>query len=128
MQMLLKGIQEVQMSNRQIEAAEMVLIRIAHAADLPSLNDALKTLNEADGAPSAIATHQTASTHPTGPSASAVVQSTGPSRMTSGGTVMALAAENESHRETIPNQQETITVFRSIVLKRLWHLWMRSGI
>lgn len=46
-QMLLKGIPEVQSSNRPVSAAEMVLIRIAHAADLPTLDEALKTLEGA---------------------------------------------------------------------------------
>src|SRR5690606_16539094 len=40
-QMLLKGIAEVQGAARPIDAAEMVLIRIAHAADLPTLDEAL---------------------------------------------------------------------------------------
>jgi len=43
-QMLLKGIPEVQNSNRPVSAAEMVLIRLAHAADLPTLDEALKSL------------------------------------------------------------------------------------
>ncbi|HEY4192887.1 MAG TPA: DNA polymerase III subunit gamma/tau, partial [Mesorhizobium sp.] len=43
-QMLLKGIPEVQGSSRPVSAAEMVLIRLAHAADLPTLDEALKTL------------------------------------------------------------------------------------
>ena len=46
-QMLLKGIPEVQASNRPVSAAEMVLIRIAHAADLPTLDEALKALGDA---------------------------------------------------------------------------------
>ena len=41
-QMLLKGIPEVQSSNRPVSAAEMVLIRLAHAADLPTLDEAMK--------------------------------------------------------------------------------------
>lgn len=44
-QMLLKGIPEVQGSNRPVSAGEMVLIRIAHAATLPTLDEALKTLD-----------------------------------------------------------------------------------
>jgi len=48
-QMLLKGIQEVQGSARPVAAAEMVLIRIAHAADLPTLDQALKALEGAGG-------------------------------------------------------------------------------
>ncbi|UUP17733.1 DNA polymerase III subunit gamma/tau [Nitratireductor thuwali] len=49
-QMLIKGIQEVQHSNRPVAAAEMVLIRIAHAAHLPTLDEALKSL-ESGAAP-----------------------------------------------------------------------------
>ena len=44
-QMLLKGIPEVQASSRPVSAAEMVLIRLAHAADLPTLEEALATLD-----------------------------------------------------------------------------------
>ncbi|MER8752409.1 DNA polymerase III subunit gamma/tau [Mesorhizobium sp. M1050] len=46
-QMLLKGIPEVQSSNRPVSAAEMVLIRLAHAADLPTLDEALRSLEGA---------------------------------------------------------------------------------
>jgi DNA polymerase-3 subunit gamma/tau len=49
-QMLLKGISEVQGSNRPVNAAEMALIRIAHAANLPTLDEALKTLQDAPAA------------------------------------------------------------------------------
>ncbi|WP_336071757.1 DNA polymerase III subunit gamma/tau [Nitratireductor rhodophyticola] len=45
-QMLLKGIQEVQSSGRPMAAGEMVLIRIAHAASLPTLDEALKRLDD----------------------------------------------------------------------------------
>jgi DNA polymerase-3 subunit gamma/tau len=49
-QMLLKGIGEVQAAARPASAAEMVLIRIAHAATLPTLDEALKSLEEGAGA------------------------------------------------------------------------------
>jgi DNA polymerase III subunit gamma/tau len=45
-QMLLKGISEVQSAHRPISAAEMVLIRIAHAATLPTLDEALRRLDD----------------------------------------------------------------------------------
>ncbi|SDP79019.1 DNA polymerase III, tau subunit [Phyllobacterium sp. YR620] len=45
-QMLLKGITEVEESSRPVQAAEMLLIRIAHAADLPTLDEALKSLED----------------------------------------------------------------------------------
>jgi DNA polymerase-3 subunit gamma/tau len=46
-QMLLKGIPEVQSSNRPVAAAEMVLIRMAHAATLPTLDEAMAMLDGA---------------------------------------------------------------------------------
>src|SRR5690606_15348788 len=46
-QMLLTGMDEVQRAARPRSAAEMVLIRIAHAADLPTLAEALSNLDAA---------------------------------------------------------------------------------
>src|SRR5215813_6197763 len=45
-QMLLKGIAEVQASGRPVAAAEMVLVRIAYAADLPTPDDVVRSLGE----------------------------------------------------------------------------------
>jgi len=45
-QMLLKGISETQAASRPANAAEMVLIRIAHAANLPTLDEALKAVED----------------------------------------------------------------------------------
>lgn len=50
-QMLLKGIAEVQSSPRPLAAADMVLVRMTHAADLPTLDEALKQLSDAPSAP-----------------------------------------------------------------------------
>lgn len=49
-QMLLKGIAEVKQADRPIMAAEMVLVRLAHAADLPTPDEALKLLRDGGGA------------------------------------------------------------------------------
>src|SRR5690606_24534872 len=46
-QMLLTGIEEVQRASQPLAAAEMVLIRIAHAASLPTLDEALAKLEGA---------------------------------------------------------------------------------
>ncbi|WP_425419797.1 DNA polymerase III subunit gamma/tau [Oricola indica] len=46
-QMLLKGIPEAELSSRPVAAAEMVLIRLAHAATLPTLDEALKAMDDA---------------------------------------------------------------------------------
>ena len=52
-QMLLKGIGEVQSAPAPIQAAEMLLIRLAYMADLPSPADAVKALQSSPGAPTA---------------------------------------------------------------------------
>ncbi len=46
-QMLLRGIDEAKMSSRPLAAADMAIVRLAHAADLPTPDEALKAL--ADG-------------------------------------------------------------------------------
>jgi DNA polymerase-3 subunit gamma/tau len=51
-QMLLKGIGETEAAARPASAAEMVLIRIAHAATLPTLDEALKALDGEGAQPS----------------------------------------------------------------------------
>ncbi len=45
-QMLLKGIAEVEAAGRPIDAAEMVLVRIAYAADLPTPDEVIRTLGD----------------------------------------------------------------------------------
>src|SRR5271167_3522742 len=46
-QMLLKGIEEVEAAGRPVDAAEMILVRIAYAADLPTPDEAIRSLGEA---------------------------------------------------------------------------------
>ena len=48
--MLLKGVGEVQSSGRPVAAAEMVLVRIAYAADLPTPDEVIRSLGEDGGA------------------------------------------------------------------------------
>ena len=45
-QMLLKGLEEVAASGRPLAAAEMILVRIAYAADLPTPDEAIRSLGE----------------------------------------------------------------------------------
>src|SRR5436305_168448 len=49
-QMLLKGIAEVQTATRPAAAAEMVLVRIAYVADMPTPDEAIKMLEQNGGA------------------------------------------------------------------------------
>ena len=51
-QILSRGLLEVQAAAKPIAAAEMLLIRLAYAANLPTPEDALKALGPSDGAPS----------------------------------------------------------------------------
>ncbi|HVV62931.1 MAG TPA: DNA polymerase III subunit gamma/tau [Pseudolabrys sp.] len=50
-QMLLKGLSEVETAARPIAAAEMVLVRVAYAADLPTPDEVIRSLGDS-GAPS----------------------------------------------------------------------------
>ncbi len=51
-QMLLKGIAEVEAAGRPIAAAEMVLVRIAYAADLPTPDEVIRSLGDGAQSPS----------------------------------------------------------------------------
>ncbi|MEZ5782986.1 MAG: DNA polymerase III subunit gamma/tau [Rhizobiaceae bacterium] len=102
-QMLLKGIPEVQSSNRPINAGEMVLIRIAHSADLPTLDEALKALEDApasdnSGSRSSLGGNGAAA----GPGASAVSQT----RMapSGGGAATMRLVQPDSDRFAPPQQ------------------------
>ena len=53
-QMLLKGIGEAQQSAQPLQAAEMVLIRLAFAAELPTPGDLVRRLSGAGGTPGSL--------------------------------------------------------------------------
>ncbi|WP_421928368.1 DNA polymerase III subunit gamma/tau [Neoaquamicrobium sediminum] len=91
-QMLLKGISEVQTANRPINAAEMVLIRMAHAATLPTLDEALKAVESGAAAAPAGAPRGAggAPAPSSGPAASAVGQQYMPASSNGGGQAMRL--------------------------------------
>jgi DNA polymerase III subunit gamma/tau len=54
-QMLLKGITEVQGATRPAAAAEMVLVRIAYVADMPTPDEAIRMLDQNSGASPVVA-------------------------------------------------------------------------
>ena len=68
-QILLKGIPEVQAATRPIAAAEMVLVRLAYAADLPTPDEALRALKNGGAVPagSAGAAPASSPSRPSGP-------------------------------------------------------------
>ncbi|QIG96747.1 MULTISPECIES: DNA polymerase III subunit gamma/tau [unclassified Bradyrhizobium] len=63
-QMLLKGIAEVQTATRPAAAAEMVLVRIAYVADLPTPDEAIRMMIEQNGGGAAPATSGSAASQP----------------------------------------------------------------
>ena len=54
-QMLLKGMSEVQAAGRPLAAAEMLLVRIAYVADLPTPDEVIRSLDDGGGAGSGAA-------------------------------------------------------------------------
>ncbi|HUN95045.1 MAG TPA: DNA polymerase III subunit gamma/tau [Bradyrhizobium sp.] len=71
-QMLLKGITEVQAATRPAAAAEMVLVRIAYVADLPTPDEAIRMLEQSGGGASPVAAVSAASRGGPAPSASSM--------------------------------------------------------
>jgi DNA polymerase III subunit gamma/tau len=79
-QMLLKGIAEVQAATRPAAAAEMVLVRIAYVADMPTPDEAIRMLEQNGGGSPVIAANAATSS---APSPSAASMPSPPPRATS---------------------------------------------
>jgi DNA polymerase-3 subunit gamma/tau len=78
-QMLLKGITEAQAATRPAAAAEMVLVRIAYVADMPTPDEAIRMIEQNGGASTVIAANGPARGAP--PPAASAMQSS-PARAT----------------------------------------------
>jgi DNA polymerase-3 subunit gamma/tau len=119
-QMLLKGLNEVRTAPRPVQALEMVLIRLAYAAELPSPAEALDALNkESNNSPSPTASQASGS-----PAASApvnVAQPVAPSPSSSGGAAHAhaqqievvaenAAPETVAQTQPAPNEASEMTI------------------
>jgi DNA polymerase-3 subunit gamma/tau len=118
-QMLIKGIPEVQASNRPASAAEMVLIRIAHAADLPTLDEALKSLGDAPQATGAPSPRPTSSA-PAGPGNGASAIASGRMPLTSGGgQTMRLVEATPAPAEMVAPPQLVAEAAPAVPLKSL---------
>ncbi len=116
-QMLLKGIPEVQSSNRPVSAAEMVLIRLAHAADLPTLDEALKSLEGAPSAPAAPRPNGTAPGPGNGGGASAVAQARMPA--SNGGAQTMRLVETEPAPAAFVPAPEPVVETPPVVIKSI---------
>jgi DNA polymerase-3 subunit gamma/tau len=116
-QMLLKGIPEVQSSNRPVSAAEMVLIRLAHAADLPTLDEALRSLEGAPSAPAAPRPNGTAPGPGNGGGASAVAQARMPA--SNGGAQTMRLVETEPAPAAFVAAPEPVVETPPVVVKSI---------
>jgi DNA polymerase-3 subunit gamma/tau len=104
-QMLLKGITETQSAARPVSAGEMVLIRIAHAATLPTLDEALKSLEESPPLPSGETGGRRPSPSPGGNGAHAVARTSLPAG-NGGGQAMRLVETREAEPFVPPPAEE----------------------
>ena len=86
-QMLLKGLQETQSAPNPMQAAEMILVRLAYAAELPPPGDLVKTLT-ANGAP--VSPPRASGAASVGGAAQAVSRTTMSSAPVSAPTMMAV--------------------------------------
>ncbi|MDB5595351.1 MAG: dnaX [Hyphomicrobiales bacterium] len=90
-QILSKGIQDVRDSPRPLAAADMVLVRLAYAADLPTPEDVLRRLSDAP---------------PRAPAVSAPSDSPGGgSQASSGSSVTAMVSQGSAMRSPTPAMQ-----------------------
>ncbi|RXF68720.1 DNA polymerase III subunit gamma/tau [Hansschlegelia zhihuaiae] len=108
-QMLLKGISETQVAAKPAQAADMVLVRLAYAADLPTPDEALRALAQPgdDGGPRPTA--------PQGPSGGRP----GPEAMAPARSSPALAAARDFSRQPEPAQAPpTAEASPTLVLQR----------
>jgi DNA polymerase-3 subunit gamma/tau len=108
-QMLLKGIEEVQGAPSPLQAAEMVLVRLAYVADLPAPAELVKALQDGSGAPAANPVPPRPASVP--PAGGAVAAS--PPRIVSGeggGTAPSLALRAPAPAPAAPQPQSFLEV------------------
>ncbi|BAL79823.1 DNA polymerase III subunit gamma/tau [Bradyrhizobium cosmicum] len=106
-QMLLKGITEVQAATRPAAAAEMVLVRIAYVADLPTPDEALRMLEQNGGGSPVVSGGSAARSAPSAPVASAA-----PVRMPTSSSSFGGGAARPQMAAPAPDPQAAAPVLR----------------
>ncbi|MHB0771283.1 DNA polymerase III subunit gamma/tau [Bradyrhizobium sp. 5.13L] len=115
-QMLLKGIAEVQAATRPAAAAEMVLVRIAYVADLPTPDEAIRMLEQNGGGSPVVNGGSAARSAPSAPVASAApvrMPTASPSSFGGGAARPQMAAPVPDPQAAAP--QLRITSFTQLV-------------
>jgi DNA polymerase-3 subunit gamma/tau len=114
-QILLKGVPEVQAANRSVAAAEMVLVRLAYAADLPTPDEALRALRDGTSLPAGTPAPSSGAPRSSGPSANLALATSQPAPQP------RLAAQAETASTVRLRRFEDVVAFagehREIVLK-----------
>jgi DNA polymerase III subunit gamma/tau len=114
-QMLLKGIAEVQAATRPAAAAEMVLVRIAYVADMPTPDEAIRMIEQNGGASpvsAASAAPRSAPVPTASASASTSAVAQAPQRMSTAGRTEA-TARPQAMASAQEAQSEPARVLRS---------------
>lgn len=112
-QMLLKGITEVQAATRPAAAAEMVLVRIAYVADLPTPDEAIRMLEQnGGGSPVMSGGGAARSGAPAAPMASAAPMSAAPVRMPTSSASAFGGGARPQMAAPAPDPQGTAPVLR----------------
>jgi len=108
-QMLLKGVSEVSNAPTPISAAEMVLIRLAYMADLPSPAEALKRLEEGGGGAGPSSTAPAGGAAPAG--AEAPVSAAGSQAGSGGQMPPPVSAEPDAPPQAAAEEGSTVLAF-----------------
>jgi DNA polymerase-3 subunit gamma/tau len=109
-QMLLKGIAEAQAATRPAAAAEMVLVRIAYVADMPTPDEAIRMLEQNGGSSPVIAGNAAPARTAPAPTVSAVPPS--PTRATSAPRASAEASARPQMTAPSPDAQAAPAALR----------------
>lgn len=122
-QIMLKGLQEVQTAPNPQSAAEMIVIRLAYAADMPDPRDLLKKLKDTDS------TQNTAASAPadngSGPGAGVTINQGGSPVGNGGGGGSAVTAQaTQALPQDVPSQDTEVAI---VTIADLHEALTRSG-
>lgn len=105
-QILMKGIGEVQQALQPQQAAAMVLVRLAYAANMPPPGDLMGKLNptgQEGGSPSSSGSYSSGAGNPTGNPNGSMLRAVGGTRTTFGNAAVALSVAEPSMAEPARN-------------------------
>jgi DNA polymerase III subunit gamma/tau len=114
-QMLLKGLGEVRTAPSAISAAEMILVRLAYATELPPPGDLVRRIEEAGGAQAVALQSAPSPTPGSGASAAAPQNYTTTNAVANGqgaAAAPAVASQPEKSRLHLPNFEAVATLMR----------------